>query len=68
MNINTQIKRTKVKASLKVVQPRPLIMFSQIPIKKAPITAPGIEPIPPNTAATKALSPGIPPTVGVTPG
>ena len=67
MNIKTNISKTKVKASLKVVQPKPFMMFSQMPITKAPITAPGIEPIPPKTAATKALRPGIAPTVGVTP-
>ena len=44
----------------------PLMMFSQIPMINAPITAPGMEPIPPNTAATKHLSPGMPPEVGVT--
>ena len=58
------INKTKVKASLKVVQPRPLIMFSQTPIRNAPITAPGMEPIPPNTAAVNALIPGIDPKVG----
>ena len=30
--------------------------------------APGMEPMPPKTAATKAFSPGIPPEVGTTPG
>ena len=30
-----------------------------MPMMKAPITAPGIEPIPPNTAATKAFRPGM---------
>ena len=35
------------------------------PIINPPNTAPGIEPIPPNTAATKALIPSIPPNVGV---
>ena len=37
---------------------------SQMPIMNAPITAPGTEPIPPNTAATKAFSPGMAPAVG----
>ena len=32
----------------------------------APRTAPGIEPMPPKTAATKALSPGMAPMVGLT--
>ena len=30
------------------------------------LTAPGMEPMPPNTAATKAFRPGMAPTVGVT--
>ena len=56
----------KVKASTKLEAPskgRTLTKFSQIPMIKAPITAPGIEPMPPNTAATKAFSPGIAPEV-----
>ena len=36
-----------------------------IPSKIPPIKAPGIEPIPPNTAATNALIPGIAPVYGV---
>ena len=43
-----------------------LIRFSQIPMINAPTTAPGIEPIPPKTAATNALSPGSAPEVGMT--
>ena len=76
------ISRTKVNASEKVAKPtwsmmtprvrrivsRPLIRLSQIPMMKAPMTAPGMEPMPPNTAATKAFRPGIPPEVGTTPG
>ena len=38
-------------------------MFSQLPIRNAPMTAPGMEPMPPNTAATKAFKPGIAPEV-----
>ena len=49
------IRRTKVNASEKTVRPRPLMIFSQIPIINAPMTAPGTEPMPPKTAATKAL-------------
>ena len=41
---------------------------SQMPMIKAPITAPGMEPMPPKTAATNALRPGMEPAVGVTPG
>ena len=64
---NDFIRSAKVNASEKVVQPAPLIRFSQIPITKAPRTAPGTEPIPPNTAATKAFSPGIAPDMGLMP-
>ena len=35
---------------------------------KAPTTAPGMEPMPPKTAATKALRPGMPPEVMATEG
>ena len=67
------ISNAKVKASEKGVRLTPpmltaLIRFSHIPIIKAPITAPGIEPIPPKTAATKDLSPGMAPDVGMTEG
>ena len=43
-------------------------MISITPSNKPPTKAPGIEPIPPNTAAVKALIPGIEPIVGVTEG
>ena len=43
----------------------PFIIVSHMPIRNAPSTAPGMEPIPPNTAATNALSHGIAPAVGV---
>ena len=59
--------RAKVKASTKVVAPskgRIFTKFSQMPMRKAPITAPGMEPMPPNTAATKAFRPGMAPEVG----
>ena len=59
----------KVKASENTetfhAEGRPLITVSQMPIRNAPITAPGMEPMPPNTAATKAFSPGMAPAVGV---
>ena len=41
---------------------------SQRPMMKAPTTAPGMEPMPPNTAATKAFNPGMPPEVMATEG
>ena len=39
-----------------------------MPMMNAPITAPGIEPMPPNTAATNAFRPGMAPEVGMTVG
>ena len=39
--------------------------ISITPSRIPPINAPGIEPIPPNTAATNALIPGIAPVYGV---
>ena len=50
-----------MKASENTVKLVPLMMFSQMPMINAPITAPGIEPMPPKTAATKAFNPGIAP-------
>ena len=58
------INRAKVKASEKTDQLEPLMMLSEMPIRKAPTTAPGMEPMPPNTAATKARSPGSAPERG----
>ena len=60
------IRRANVNASENSVRPSILIRFSQMPIRNAPIIAPGIEPMPPNTAATNAFRPGIAPIVGVT--
>ena len=56
--------RAKVKASEKMLQLEPLITLSDRPMMKAPTTAPGMEPMPPNTAATKARSPGREPDRG----
>ena len=58
------ISRAKVKASEKTDQLEPLITLSEMPIKKAPTTAPGMDPMPPNTAATNALRPGSAPERG----
>ena len=58
LKTRTTTSTAKVKASENTEYDVALIRFSHIPITNAPITAPGIEPIPPNTAATKALSPG----------
>ena len=41
-----------------------LAKFSSTPSNNPPSNAPGIEPIPPNTAAVNALIPGIDPSVG----
>ena len=62
------ISSAKVNASEKVDWPRPLMISSQRPIRNAPTTAPGMGPMPPNTAATKAFRPGIPPEVIATVG
>ena len=58
----------KVNASEKVVQLEPplFIMFSEMPMMNEPTTAPGILPMPPNTAATKHFKPGALPEMGVT--
>ena len=45
------------KISVPVDNPRPI---------SAPLTAPGADPIPPKTAATKAFRPGMAPEVGMT--
>ena len=58
------ISRAKVKASEKMLQLEPLMTLSEMPMMKAPTTAPGMEPMPPNTAATKARSPGSAPDRG----
>ena len=42
-----------VNASENAVSFMPLSRFSQMPMMNAPMTAPGIDPIPPKTAATK---------------
>ena len=69
------IRNANVEASENVVHPvpgipkidaPPLMIFSHIPMMNPPMTAPGMLPIPPNTAATNALSPGMLPLVGVT--
>ena len=52
------ISSKKVNASENVEYPKATRNVSQIPIINPPITAPGMEPIPPNTAATKHFSPG----------
>ncbi len=70
LKTSTRISRAKVKASEKTdtshAEGRPLMIFSQMPMMRAPMTAPGMLPMPPNTAATKAFRPGSAPTVGTT--
>ena len=39
--------------------------ISIMPSRMPPTNAPGIEPMPPNTAAVNALMPGIEPVVGI---
>ena len=69
LQVRITISSANVKASEKTEtfhdEGRPLIMVSQMPIRNAPMTAPGMEPMPPNTAATKDLRPGMAPAVGV---
>ena len=65
--IRMTISNTNVNASENVVSPAPFMMFSQIPMTNAPTTAPGTEPMPPNTAATNALGHGMGPDIGFTP-
>ena len=45
-----------------------LLRLSMMPSSTPPSIAPGMEPMPPNTAATKALMPGIAPVVGISVG
>ena len=58
------IRSTKVNASENVEYPNATMKVSLIPMMKPPMTAPGIEPIPPRTAATKHFSPGSAPEYG----
>ena len=55
-----------VKASLKVEYPSAVKKVSHMPMTSPPTTAPGMEPMPPRTAATKHLRPGSVPEKGVT--
>ena len=54
----------KVNASENTLQLELLITVSLRPMRNAPTTAPGMEPMPPNTAATKARRPGREPDSG----
>ena len=53
-----------VNASENAVSFMPLRRFSQMPMINAPMTAPGIDPMPPKTAATNAFRPGMAPEAG----
>ena len=64
----TMIKTAKTIASDNCVEIYALDRFSMTPSKRPPMKAPGMDPIPPNTAAVKALMPGIEPSVGYTEG
>ena len=44
---------------------RPWPKISMMPSRMPPSMAPGMEPMPPNTAAVKALMPGMEPVVGI---
>ena len=60
------ISRMKVNASLKVDCPIATKAVSPSPRINPPMTAPGMLPIPPNTAATKHFKPGREPEKGNT--
>ena len=60
------INRINVNASLKVDCPMATRAVSPSPRIKPPMTAPGMLPIPPNTAATKHFKPGRAPEKGNT--
>ena len=68
MTTRTTISSANVNASENTVMLVPLMSVSQMPMMNAPMTAPGIEPMPPNTAATNAFRPGMAPEVGMTVG
>ena len=51
-------------ASASWVEMYALLRISMMPSSTPPTMAPGTEPMPPNTAATKALMPGMAPVVG----
>ena len=51
-------------ASLSWVEMYALAKISMMPSSKPPGKAPGMDQIPPNTAAVKALMPGMEPVVG----
>ena len=55
-------------ASASSVEIYALENISMTPRISPPIMAPGIDPIPPNTAAVKALMPGMAPVVGISTG
>ena len=52
-------------ASVQAEKPRAVTSTSANPMAKPPTTAPGMEPMPPSTAATKALRPRSEPMVGL---
>ena len=65
---STMISTANTMASASWVDTYALLMISMMPSSTPPSIAPGMEPMPPNTAATKAFRPGIPPEVIATVG
>ena len=57
--------RRKTTASFQTDRPIAVTKTSAKPTSRPPTTAPGIEPMPPRTAATNALVPSIMPIVGL---
>ena len=68
LNIRTTTKSTNVNTSLNSEYPAAFINVSESPIINPPTKAPGMLPMPPNTAAITHLRPGSDPESGNTDG
>ena len=62
---STMIRMANVTASFQAERPMAETKHSHRPMAMPPIMAPGMEPMPPSTAATKAFRPSMEPMVGV---
>ena len=65
LTISTMIRSRNTTASFQTDRPMAETSTSAKPTSRPPMTAPGMEPMPPKTAATKALVPSMMPMVGV---
>ena len=65
MTSNTTISTANTMALASVVEMYALASASMMPRSSPPRNAPGMEPMPPNTAAVNALMPGMEPVVGM---